>query len=185
MRRLLAFDRADRRSGDRRDVSVPHAAALCRPKPGLIFMIGIMAFRSAAEQNSLRHVAVVMMCAAVLSSCNQRCSGRIVDVSQPIKMVILSVVTETGELLWELRGNGAEISALRYGDVPVGTEQVFPESRSRPRAIRANEKLTVTIYSSTHFYVVHGVGTDSGGFCGGTYETGLRENLTKHKKSLE
>jgi hypothetical protein len=125
--------------------------------------------------------ALILAAAAVVSqvSCTRRCSGQILEVSQPINVRTLSVETAGGEVLWKFKADGSPLSDVFYGEVPSGAAQLFPVGGAVPRAFREQEDVIVRVYSDNDFYFIHGAAGGPRSFCGGTYHAGSIRSLTE------
>jgi len=126
---------------------------------------------------------IATMILLLLVSCDHRCSDLVLKVNQPMNIRKLSVETEKGEMLWSFRANGQPLSRVRYGELPPGSEQLFPENHARPRQFVPKEKLIVRTYEADWFSNVYGFALDPHTFCGGVYESGPLKSLSALEQS--
>lgn len=119
------------------------------------------------------------------TACQEPCSGRLVDISKPIRVRELSVKNSVGQIVWRFESSGTQLSRVTYGRLPDTSVQMVPKAGLQPHPLKPGEELTVRIYSDDSFYFVHGRAVGPQAFCGSTYEAGPLKQLSSHNRSLK
>ena len=131
-----------------------------------------------------KHFLWALISVLAFASCDHRCSDLVLDVGQPMNLRELSVETEAGQKLWSFKANGQPLSRVRYGELPPGGEQLFPENHATPRQFVTHERLVVRTFEKDWFFFIHGFAREPKVFCGGYTEGGPVKSLQEHERSI-
>jgi hypothetical protein len=116
--------------------------------------------------------ALLVLGVACVFAVGCRDDTNLFTVAGQLKITTFQLCTQRGEVLWRV---GAEkeipISTIRYGSVPKGFKQEFPNSGLQPRPLRTGEGVAAVIVCRDYIYRHEGFATSGVGFRGGFGET--------------